>query len=307
MAADETPPAAGGRLVDRAHAKLNLTLHIDGRRADGFHDLTSLVVFAGAADILVLDPAPTLSLAVAGLTARDAGDTADNLVLRAAHELQARVPGLAVGAFHLTKRLPVAAGLGGGSADAAAALRLLARLNRLASGDERVLQAAAATGSDVPVCLESRARMMQERGEKLGPALVMPRLFAVLANPRVALATRDVFARLGLQPGERRALQGDATIHATSVTDLVSRLHLARNDMQAAAIALAPAVRDALAALAALPQARLTRMSGSGATCFALFDTCGAALGAAAVLGAAHPHWWVRATVLGSARAAKPS
>jgi 4-diphosphocytidyl-2-C-methyl-D-erythritol kinase len=140
-------------LIDRARAKINLTLHIEGRRPDGWHALESLVCFAGKSDSLTLAPGEALSLAVDGPTAMAAGDGDDNLVLRAARNLAGLVPGLTMGAFHLTKRLPVAAGVGGGSADAAAALRLLAQANGLSMDDERVMAAARATGADVPVCV----------------------------------------------------------------------------------------------------------------------------------------------------------
>ena len=189
-------------LIDRARAKINLTLHIEGRRPDGWHALESLVCFAGKSDALTLTPGGALSLTVDGPTAMAAGDGDDNLVLRAARHLAGLVPGLTMGAFHLTKRLPVAAGVGGGSADAAAALRLLARTNGLSIEDERVMEAARLTGADVPVCVGSRARMMRGVGGDLGPALHLPPLFAVLVNPGVPVETKSVFARIGLAPGE---------------------------------------------------------------------------------------------------------
>ncbi|PWB84023.1 MAG: 4-(cytidine 5'-diphospho)-2-C-methyl-D-erythritol kinase, partial [Methylocystaceae bacterium] len=158
-------------LVTRAPAKINLTLHILGRRADGYHELESLVAFSGGGDLLRLEPGAELTLAVDGPTAAAAGDGADNLVLRAARQLAERVPGLRLGAFRLTKRLPVAAGVGGGSSDAAAALRLLARANNLSPDDPRLLDAARATGSDVPVCLDPRARFMRGAGEEIGERL----------------------------------------------------------------------------------------------------------------------------------------
>src|SRR4051794_31128949 len=151
-------------LATRAPAKINLTLHVLGRRADGYHQLESLVAFAGIGDDLQLVPASRLSLQVAGPTAALAGSDADNLVLKAAHLLAERVTGLRTGAFHLTKRLPVAAGIGGGSSDAAAALRLLARLNDLPLSHPALQDAARLTGADVPVCLEPKARMMRGIG-----------------------------------------------------------------------------------------------------------------------------------------------
>ena len=147
-------------LVEHAPAKINLSLHIVGRRDDGFHDLESLVAFTASGDSLALDLGSPLSLVVDGPTAPNAGALEDNLVLRAARALAARVPELESGRFHLTKRLPVAAGIGGGSSDAAAALRLLARANDLALDDPRLYDAAAEIGSDVPVCMAAQARMM---------------------------------------------------------------------------------------------------------------------------------------------------
>jgi len=283
----------------RAPAKINLTLQIVGRRADGWHELVSLVAFAGAADRLTFAPGPRLELSVDGPTAPAAGPIEDNLVMRAARALAARVPDLRLGAFHLTKRLPVAAGIGGGSANAAAALRLLAGANGLSLDDCRLFEAAAATGADVPVCVAARARMMAGLGELLGPVLQLPPLFAVLVNPGVALETRSVFARMGLAPGESLAGSAHPAIGDNlSRKDLFGLLHDARNDMEDAARALSPAVGAVLRALAATPGCRLARMSGSGATSFGLFDDCHAAARGAAGLRRAHPGWWVKATLL---------
>jgi 4-diphosphocytidyl-2-C-methyl-D-erythritol kinase len=283
----------------RAPAKVNLTLHVLGRRADGWHDLDSLVAFAGCGDWLLFEPGPALALSVDGPTAAAAGAIGDNLILLAARALHDRAPGLRLGRFHLRKTLPVAAGLGGGSADAAAALRALAEENGLALDDPRVLAAARATGSDVPVCLDPRARMMRGLGETLGPALRLPVLFAVLVNPGVAVATPSVFARLGLAKGAPSGLGASPTPPAGA--DRATTLALlkdGRNDMQAGACALAPAIAETLAALTALGGAAVVRMSGSGATCFALFEDCRAAARAGRAVRLAHPGWWVKATAL---------
>ncbi len=184
--------------AEPAPAKVNLTLRVLGRRADGYHDIESLVAFADVGDALTFAPARDLTLTVRGPTAAAAGDTADNLVLKAARALAERVDGLKLGRFALSKRLPVAAGLGGGSADAAAALRLLARANRMTRDDPRLMAAARATGADVPVCLDPRPRFMRGIGEILSEPLDLPRLPAVLVNPGVAVATKDVFAALRL-------------------------------------------------------------------------------------------------------------
>lgn len=286
-------------LVTRAPAKINLTLHILGRRADGYHELESLVVFSGSGDTLALAPGPALSLDISGPTAPAAGAGDDNLVLRAARNLAARVEGLKLGAFRLEKRLPVAAGIGGGSSDAAAALRLLARANDLEPDDPRLHDAARATGSDVPVCLDAQARMMRGAGEALGPALRLPLLPAVLINPGVAVETRPVFARLGLQPGERCGGGAHPDVRSgLSTEDLWATLARARNDLEDAACLQAPVIVDVLAVLRAARGCKLARMSGSGATCFALFATPRAAARAARAIHAQHQEWWVKTAAL---------
>jgi 4-diphosphocytidyl-2-C-methyl-D-erythritol kinase len=291
--------ATGSPRLWRAPAKVNLTLHVLGRRSDGWHELDSVVAFAGCCDRLAFEPAETLSLTIDGPTAVAAGPTDDNLVLRAARALAERVPRLALGRFHLQKALPVAAGLGGGSSDAAAALRALAAANGLAPDDERLFAAAATVGADVPVCLCPSARPMAGRGERLGPALGLSPLAAVLANPGVAVATPAVFAALGLAPGASLAAPAAPRLEAGSdAARTFATLAAGRNDLQASATRIAPAIGDALEALRRLDGQRLVRMSGSGATCFALFDDRHAAARAARALARAYPGWWVRATYL---------
>jgi 4-diphosphocytidyl-2-C-methyl-D-erythritol kinase len=285
-------------LVEHAPAKINLTLAVLGRRADGYHSIDSLVVFAREADRLTLVPRERLSLAVRGATAGKAGPPDDNLVLQAARGLAVEIPGLKVGSFTLDKRLPVAAGLGGGSSDAAAALRLLARANRLKPGDKRLLKVARHVGADVPVCVDPRSRRMRGIGEMLSPPLALPKLAAVLVNPGVAVATKDVFAALGLKPGQcyRRPLrQRPLPRHRKA---LIAVLASGRNDLEPAAIKLQPVIGRVLAALSRQPGCELARMSGSGATCFALFGSSRVAAVAARSLAKAHPRWWVRATLL---------
>lgn len=281
-------------LATRAPAKINLTLHVLGRRADGYHELESLVAFAGTGDGLSLEPGPQLALAISGPTAPLAGPDDDNLVLKAARLLAERVPGLRLGTFHLVKRLPVAAGIGGGSSDAAAALRLLGRLNGLTFDAPEMREAARLTGADVPVCLDPRARMMRGIGEVLGPPLGFARLHAVLVNPRVPVETPAVFKRLGLQPGEGHP----GAPHPAVESDMLTVLGAARNDLEPAARSIQPVIGEALARLRAQPGCRLARMSGSGATVFGLFDNCDEAAGAAKALRRAEPEWWVKATSL---------
>jgi 4-diphosphocytidyl-2-C-methyl-D-erythritol kinase len=286
-----------GVLATRAPAKINLTLHVLGRRADGYHELESLVVFAGVADRLELMPGEGLSLKVHGPTAGTAGPTSDNLVLRAAHALAGRVPGLRLGTFRLTKNLPAAAGIGGGSSDAAAALRLLAELNDLTPEDGRVAEAARSTGADVPVCLDPRARMMRGVGERIGPPLALPPLFAVLVNPRVSVPTPEVFRRLARGPGNVGPSDHPAVTEGAAAADLLAFLGGGRNDLEPPAMAAEPMIGVALARLRAVAECRLARMSGSGATVFGLFDDCRAAARAARSIRSAEPTWWVKATI----------
>ncbi len=285
-------------LRERAPAKINLTLHVLGRRADGWHRLESLVAFSRAGDLLTLRPGEKLSLSIEGPTAPAAGEIANNLVLRAAAHFAARFPGARIGAFHLVKRLPVAAGIGGGSSDAAAALRLLARANGVAPADERLIEAARETGADVPVCLEARARVMRGLGEELGPLLKLPPLVGLLVNPGAPLETRAVFARMNIAAGaETHFGPHPALTPGMAREELIGCLSKGRNDMEAAACRLAPIIGDVLAVLAAAPGCRLARMSGSGATCFALFKDCGAAARARKAILRAHPGWWVKSCV----------
>ncbi len=289
-------------LATRAPAKINLSLRILGRRADGYHELDSLVAFAGVGDALSLTPGDAEGLAISGPFSAGLAPTPDNLVLKAERAMREQIPALRSGRFHLVKRLPVASGIGGGSADAAAALRLLARLNGLPLSHPTLSAAAARVGADVPVCLEARARIMQGIGERLGPPLRLPRLFALLVNPGIAVETAAVFRTLGLQPGE--SLGPAAGIVPSRLPPLATAAELrvalaaSGNDLEDPACRLVPAIAEVLERLAALPGCRLARMSGSGATCFALFDDCRQSAAAARGLTRARPDWWVKPTVL---------
>ncbi|HSI40464.1 MAG TPA: 4-(cytidine 5'-diphospho)-2-C-methyl-D-erythritol kinase [Xanthobacteraceae bacterium] len=285
--------------TERAPAKVNLTLRVLGRREDGYHALASLVAFAGIGDGLAFRPGGAFALETSGPMAQAAGAADRNLVLVAAQALAARVPNLIAGRFHLTKRLPVSAGLGGGSADAAAALRLLARANALAPDDPRLHEAALATGSDVPACLASRACLMGGRGEVVEPVM-LPFCAAVLLNPGVPIATALVFHALSLRPGEMHAglAHPPHTALALDRAALFALLAHLPNDLEPVARRLAPTLEEAASSLAATSDVRLVRMSGSGATLFGLYDSCRAAGAAAKALRAAHPHWWIKPTVL---------
>ena len=262
-------------LREPAPAKVNLYLHIVGRRADGLHLLESLVAFAEAADMLYAEPAQRLSLEVAGPFAGALAGEADNLVLRAARAL---APGQGA-RLVLEKNLPVAAGLGGGSADAAAALRLLSRL----WGVEADLEAlAAGLGADVPVCLAGGITGVAGIGERLTPLPGWPAPPLLLANPGVALPTPGVF-------GARRGPFRESRPWPQTAADLTG----CANDLTEAAISLAPGIAGALSALSALDGALFARMSGSGATCFAAFADRAARDHAREALRESHPDWWI--------------
>lgn len=266
-----------------ASAKVNLCLHVTGRRADGYHLLDSIVVFAAVGDVVTAEAAPALSLAIRGpmVAGLDAGD--DNLVLRAARAFGAD-RGARLG---LEKHLPVASGIGGGSADAAAALRALARLwGQPLPGADAVL----ALGADVPVCLNGRAVRMQGVGEVLSPLPPLPRAWLVLANPRQGVSTPAVFR--ALKRRDHPALPALPGGFADTAA-LAGWLQQTRNDLEPAAENLLPVIGQVRAALAAQPGCLLARMSGSGATCFGLFGDEPAARAAEAALQQTNPGWWL--------------
>ncbi len=282
-----------------APAKVNLTQRVVRRRGDGYHDIESLVAFGDVCDWLGFAPGGSLTLAVEGVGRESLGLPEDNLVVRAARALAERVPGLVLGRFRLVKRLPAAAGLGGGSSDAAACLRALAEANGLSLSDERVIAAARVVGSDVPVCLEPRARAMTGVGDTLGPPVRLPPLHALLVNPRRSVGTRDVFQALGLEPGAAHPeAEVGGALFDPSATTAVAFLEWGRNDLEPPARSILPMIGDILERLRRLPGVRFARMSGSGATCFAIFDTAHAAGAARAIVFGESPAWWTAATPL---------
>jgi 4-diphosphocytidyl-2-C-methyl-D-erythritol kinase len=278
--------AAMSPLVERARAKINLTLRVLGRRVDGYHELDSLVGFAGVHDELRLEVGP-LGLEIAGPRADALGTGEDNLVLRAARGFGQAFPGARLGRFTLIKTLPVASGIGGGSADAAAALRLLARLNGVAGDAPELFALAGRLGADVPVCLHGRACHMAGIGERLGPPLDLPPFDIVLANPGVPVETAAVFRALALRPGDIRPAA------RAGVCDLRAEIMRGINDLQAPAIDFVPAIGAVLRRLGEQDGCLVARMSGSGPTCFGLFARGGAAETAALRIAAAQPGWWV--------------
>lgn len=272
---------------ESAKAKVNLFLHVGARRPDGFHELESLAVFADTGDALAFECADTLSLSIDGPFAAALRDEPDNLVLRAARALAAHAGIEPRAKITLTKNLPVASGIGGGSADAAAALRGLSRLWNISSPLHEI---ALSLGSDVPVCLESKPAWMTGRGEHIEP-ISLPSIPMVLVNPGVSVSTSDVFARVKNRTGTGHAKP--QAIH--SVGELVSYLKSTTNDLQTPACEIAPVIGDVLAALSNTG-AFIARMSGSGATCFGIYENDAAAQKVANIIAKAHADWWITDT-----------
>lgn len=274
-------------VTEPAPAKINLTLHVTGRRADGYHLLDSLVVFTDLGDRITTRPADALTLTITGPFAQGIPVDESNLVLRAARFL-----GVNGAAITLDKHLPIASGIGGGSSDAAATLRALARMTG------RSLPPAADTarlGADVPVCMAATPRRMAGLGEVLADVPPLPPIWLVLANPGVPLSTPAVFSALTHRDGPPMP----ATLpRCATVADLAAFLVTQRNDLETPACQLAPVIGATLAALGAQPGCRIARMSGSGATCFGLFADPQSAAAAARALSLAHPDWWVRYTAV---------
>jgi 4-diphosphocytidyl-2-C-methyl-D-erythritol kinase len=277
-----------------APAKVNLYLHVTGRRPDGYHLLDSLVVFAGVGDKLSFAPADDLSLTVTGPGAGALAVEADNIVLRAARSLAERLGRRPDAAITLEKHLPVAAGIGGGSADAAATLRGLLDLWQADLGEAALRELGLSLGADLPVCLAGRPTQMSGVGEILAPAVKLPPAWLVLVNPRLALSTPAVF----------KARSGGFTPAAPLTEPPRDARHLAallaerRNDLAPPAMALEPKVGEMLDAIAATDSCLLARMSGSGATCFGLFANAETARSAADRLAARHPGWWAAAAAI---------
>ncbi|TVP70993.1 MAG: 4-(cytidine 5'-diphospho)-2-C-methyl-D-erythritol kinase [Rhodobacteraceae bacterium] len=274
-------------LIEAAPAKVNLCLHVTGRRADGYHLLDSLVVFTEMGDLLSLRPLGGLSLSITGPEAAGLTADSDNLVLRAARLMSASDYALT-----LDKRLPLASGIGGGSSDAAACLRLLMRETGAPCPG---LAAILALGADVPVCLDPRPARMRGIGERVDPVPPLPPLWMVLVNPRVEVPTPQVFKALGSPDNPPMP---DVLPDWPDASAFLDWLAAQRNDLQAPAIAITPVIATVLDALSAAQDCALARMSGSGATCFGLFAREAAAQRAARDIAAEHPHWWCVATGL---------
>lgn len=269
-----------------APAKINLFLHITGKREDGYHLLESLMAFAGVGDRLTAAPADTLSLTIEGPFAAGLESGPDNLVMRAAEGLADRLGARPRAHLTLKKNLPIASGIGGGSADAAATLAVLSRLWGTKTPRAELMELALSLGADVPICLTGHAAMVSGIGEKIGPPIELPDAWLVLANPGIAVSTAEVF-RARSAPFSAPGSEPDFS------SNLIDALQLRQNDLAAPAASIAPVIDQVINELVALSGARLARLSGSGATAFAIFDTQVDAQQAAVALGERYPGWWI--------------
>jgi 4-diphosphocytidyl-2-C-methyl-D-erythritol kinase len=276
-----------------ARAKINLFLHAGDKRDDGFHPLQSLAVFPDFGDTLTAEAADGLSLSVTGPFGAALAGEADNLVLKAARALAAKAGCAAAANITLVKNLPLASGIGGGSADAAAALRALSALWSLDLDDAALGEVGASLGSDIPVCVASQPRWMEGRGEILGPVASMPHLPLLLVNPGIAVPTAGVFAALQARSGVARQLPPG---RFSDMADLLRFMDSTKNDLEAPARGLFPQIGEVLTALAGLPGALFTRMSGSGATCFALFPDDESCKRGGTILSKVKSGWWIQPT-----------
>jgi 4-diphosphocytidyl-2-C-methyl-D-erythritol kinase len=294
-ASEREPPAA--LIVEAAPAKINLCLHVLGRRPDGYHEIDSLVGFAALGDSLAVEPSTGATLEIDGPFARDCPAAGANLVMRAAMMLAATGARPLMAALHLDKQLPVAAGVGGGSADAAAALRALRRLWKIEIDEALLTGMGLSLGADVPVCLAGRPSRVRGIGERVETLAPLPRAALLMVHPGIALPTADVFAA-------RRGAFGEAIPplpkRFADAQALAAFLRTCRNDLTEAAIACCPPIASVLAALDVAPGCLLARMSGSGAACFGLFADDEAARRAERLIAGERRQWWVRATALKS-------
>jgi len=288
-------------LRSRAPAKINLTLRIVRQRTDGYHDIVSLVAFADVSDELTLVPGNTLELDLSGPRAAALSNASDNLVLVAAHTLDRHIKNLKLGRFELKKHLPVGAGLGGGSADAAAALRLLAAANDLEPGDARIYAAANMIGADVSVCLESKARVITGIGDQLSAPIKLPSLPAVIAFPGAHVATQEAFGaydQLNLELCEKFEDHLEAKDIPLEREEFIAFLNSQTNDLTRATESFAPVISAVEECLRKTSGTQLVRMSGSGSSVFAIYENKMLAQKAAEEIRGRHSDWWVHTTNL---------
>ncbi|MEM6557942.1 MAG: 4-(cytidine 5'-diphospho)-2-C-methyl-D-erythritol kinase [Pseudomonadota bacterium] len=293
------------RLTEHAPAKINLSLHVGPPNESERHNLVSLVTFADtdASDIVTAEPASHFSLAVDGPFARQSGPAKDNLVLKAARAMNDALDGNAPPlAFRLQKKLPCAAGIGGGSADAGAALRLIVRAHGGETAQTMAEAVAPLLGGDVLACFRSFPGFMAGEGETFEPVLSVPRLPALLVNPGIACPTGAVFKAYDEVAPEQIPEHPPLPDNRTALRAFVSWLNdNTRNSLQSPAMSMHPEITKVLAALQSMTGARMVRMSGSGATCFALFESMEQAEAAEQSLCRQYPDWWVQSSLLGGA------
>ncbi len=287
---------AAGSVYETARAKVNLTLHIKGKRSDGYHELESLVVFADVCDELVFSPASEDSLSLEGPFAGLVDG--ENLVLKAKRAVASWLGVTINGDFRLKKNIPVAAGLGGGSSDAAAAIRALLKVYGGMENAKTFVKPSAVIGADVPVCLQNVAAWMCGLGERVTPVSGLTPLPAILVNPRIKLSTASVFRTLNAKPLQTEAGPPPSFHGWKTPQEAAVWLNEGRNDLEAPAIALEPAVDKVLGTLRGLNGCLLSRLSGSGPTCFGIFTSQDAAREAAQEIERSYPKWWVQATIL---------
>ncbi|MDC0196661.1 4-(cytidine 5'-diphospho)-2-C-methyl-D-erythritol kinase [Gammaproteobacteria bacterium] len=284
------PQPSSKKISFFAPAKINLYLHITAKRNDGYHLIESLVVFADCGDKVSVAPSDKLKLTIEGPFSEDLTSNQDNLVIKAA-VLLAKFAGIKPKAnIVLTKELPVASGIGGGSADAAATLHALTELWGISISSKNLHILAKQLGSDVPVCLTAGTSIITGIGENIMPVTKLPKLWAILVNPRIPVSTAEVFANYH----NEFSIPQPFTANSQSAQELASSLSKYRNDLTSAALRVAPKIKDVLSAVEATQNQLLTRLSGSGATCFALFKTKSAAISATKSLRAQYPVWWVK-------------
>ena len=284
-----------------AYAKINLTLTVLGRRTDGYHELESLVTFADVHDVVTLEPGTASGVMVAGPFAGYIGG--ENLLIRALTLLQDADPALRLGSVRLDKHLPVAAGIGGGSADAAALLRAVKHANPDRTESVGWLDIAARLGADVPVCLGARPALMWGIGEKTVRLRHLPQTHAVLVNPGLPLSTADVFRALDAGPAPP-AQRAPTAPDLAQLTDLIAHMRARGNDLERPATRLLPVIDEIKAALEAESGCHLAAMAGSGPTCFGIFTDRPQAHRAAGRIAGTHGDWWVKPTLLQGSPAA---
>jgi len=293
----------GHRVFVIAPAKVNLCLHVGDRHADGYHNIQSLVAFTAVEDAVWLESADHFSLTVTGPFKDEVPDGEDNLVLRAARLIAERTNRSINTRILLQKLIPAAAGLGGGSADAAAVMRGLVHLWNLDLSISQLSELAMMVGADVPVCLESAPAWMEGRGERVRRIPQLPEAWLLLVNPRVAVSTADVFRTLQARSG---LILNCADTSFADLRALVQYLHSTRNDLEKPASEIAPVIAEVLDEINRLPEVLLARMSGSGATCFGIFTDHAAARASMLTLKEKHPDWWMAGACLAGEGAGKP-